>query len=133
MRNVVIVLAGAALLLAPLARGEDVQTLRNIGQGRALYLAHCTQCHGNDAKGGVKGPDLTVIVARDGSFNTLHVVNHITGRYTSGAPKSVMPRWITYFQYEHPRGEAFATVKAMQLTRYLEWVQRTGATTVPEE
>jgi len=62
MKRLIVVLAGAALLAAP-AVAQDTNTLKAIGQGRALYLVNCAGCHGADVKGATAGtnggiPDL---------------------------------------------------------------------------
>lgn len=126
--NRLVVLSGAALLLAPLARAEDANVLREIGKGRGLFLAHCTYCHGTDAKGGpavargrsVQAPDLTLVEARDGRFNSVHVSNHIRGQEKG----EVMANWVSHLAQEPPLiGEMGARVKVAWITRYLESIQ----------
>jgi mono/diheme cytochrome c family protein len=129
MRGLAVVLTGGALLLAPVAGARDEQTLRAIGEGRGLYLVHCTGCHGVDAKGAVAGtngalaPDLTLIEVRDGAFGSLHVAEHVGGGYSGKNPSRKMPLWVAHFRNEYPRGEGWAVVKVACLTRYLESVQ----------
>jgi mono/diheme cytochrome c family protein len=130
------VLAGAALLLALVARGQDAGDLFAIGHGRALYLTHCVGCHGAlglDASGNpVRGqedppaPDLALIVVRDGAFDVLHVANHIGGRTNALNPARTMPRWSKQLAVEWPADEAMAAVKVFWLTQYLESLQQTS-------
>lgn len=131
MRSAMIVLSGAAFL-APAAQAHDVSTLRAIGQGRALYLNHCTGCHGTDARGGfvetaaVQAPDLTRIADRDGAFDAVHVMNHVGGRFTA-KPGNPMPRWIYHLRADFPVGDGWADVKVYKLVKYLEWIQEPSA------
>lgn len=135
MRSAMIVLSGAAFLLAPVARTQDVETLRAMGKGRALYLVHCTECHGVDAKGGVVGtndieaPDLTLIEVRDGVFSTVHVANHVSGRHNGMSADRTMPVWVAHFKHESPMGDGWAQMKVMWLSRYLESIQETNGPT----
>lgn len=129
MTKLVIVLAGAALLAAP-ALAQDTNTLKAIGQGRALYLTHCAACHGPDAKGASVGtngsgiPDLTLIAVRDGEFRPLRVANHIVGRRDGMNDESAMPCWGAAFKDRWPQGEASAAVKVYKLSKYLAWAQQ---------
>jgi len=119
-----------ALLCADLAAGGDKNRLRAIGQGRALFLAHCASCHGADARGATPGtdggpPDLTRIEARDGAFDPVHVAKHVDGRRMDGARPRRMPHWGEQFARSWPRGEAWAAAQVWKLTRYLDFVQET--------
>jgi mono/diheme cytochrome c family protein len=133
MRGLAVVLAGGAILFAPAAGAQDEQALRAVGEGRGLYLVHCTGCHGIDAKGGVAAtngglaPDLTQIEVRDGGFSTLHVMHHVSGGYSGTDPNQRMPRWVVHFRNEQPMGEGWALVKVLSLTRYLESIQEPSA------
>ena len=100
-----------ALLAADASIAGDKNRLRAIGQGRALFLAHCASCHGADARGAATGanggaPDLTRIEARDGTFEPVHVAKHVDGRRLDGARPRRMPRWGEQFARSWPRGEA---------------------------
>lgn len=131
-RRIVVVVAGAALLAAAaLAQGPeswDKKTLKAAGEGRAVYLVHCTGCHGVDARGGMTGtnhvaaPDLTLIAVRDGGFDARHVAIHVDGRK---APRtSEMPCYGEHFRLaEWPSGEGHAAIRVHNLTHYLELVQ----------
>ena len=65
--------------------------------GAAVYEAYCAPCHGVAGRGnGPASPyldkpvaNLTLIAARDGRFDRVHVMSHIGGGYAM-AP---MPRW----------------------------------------
>ncbi len=74
MRIRIVVVAGAALLVAGWAGADERSSLQAIGEGRALYLVNCASCHGTDARG-LSGPNLTAISARDGVFDRRHVAN----------------------------------------------------------
>jgi mono/diheme cytochrome c family protein len=119
-----------ALLTADPAAAGDKNRLRAIGQGRALFLAHCAPCHGADARGaamaaGGDAPDLTRIEARDGAFDPVHVAKHVDGRRIDGTRPHRMPRWGEQFARSWPRGEAWAAAQVWTLTRYLDFVQET--------
>ena len=127
MKRLIVVLAGAALLAAP-AVAQDTNTLKAIGQGRAVYLVHCAGCHGVDVKGtpvGTNGgiPDLTLIAARDGGFRPVHVANHIAGRRDGMKDEGTMLCWANHFKNSWPRGEGWAAVEVYKLSKYLAFVQ----------
>jgi mono/diheme cytochrome c family protein len=128
MKRLIVVLAGAALLAAP-AFAQDNNTLKAIGQGRAVYLVHCASCHGADAKGtpagtnGGAAPDLTLIAARDGAFGPLHVSNHIAGRHDGVTSGKTMPCWRYHFQDSWPGGEGASAMRVYTLAKYLAFVQ----------
>ena len=117
----------AAAALAQGADGRDNKALKAIGEGRAVYLTHCTSCHGVNARGGMMGttgstvPDLTLIAARDGGFDSRHVAVRVDGRGlgTQGA----MPCWGKVFTREWPRTEAYAATRILAVTRYLDFIQ----------
>lgn len=132
MKKLIVVLAGAALLAAP-AMAQDNDTLKAIGQGRAVYLTNCAGCHGADAKGTTAGtnggiPDLTLIASRDGTFRAVHVANEITGRRDGLKPGTPMPCWGNAFKHRWPKGEGWAAVQVYKLTKYLEWAQEQAPT-----
>ena len=127
MKRLIVVLAGSALLAAP-ALAQDDATLKAIGEGRGLYLANCAACHGAHAKGDTTGtnggvPDLTLIALRDGAFEPVHVVNHVTGRRDGLKPVNGMPCWGPTFKQRWPRGEGAAALQVYKLTKYLAFVQ----------
>jgi mono/diheme cytochrome c family protein len=126
-----VVIAGLALVLAPGARAQNTIDLTAVGNGRALYVSHCVGCHGaygvdvNGSpveRGQVAGPDLARIAARDGSFNPLHVANHITG-IEGPNPHRTMPLWKSHLRDEWPADDRFVVVKVHWLTKYLDSVQ----------
>jgi mono/diheme cytochrome c family protein len=123
MRGKIVVLAGAALLMATVSGADDTNAnrLRAIGEGRALYLANCASCHGAYARGAT-APDLTASGARDGSFSALHVVNHIAGR-RDGFDNGTMPSWGRVYARRWPGGEGPALLQTWKLAKYLEFVQ----------
>jgi mono/diheme cytochrome c family protein len=127
MKQLIVVLAGAALLAAP-AAAQDTNTLKAIGQGRAIYLTHCAGCHGADVKGTTTGtnggiPDLTLIAARDGGFRPLHVASHVMGRRDGMKNEKTMPCWGGAFKDRWPQGEGAAALQGWKLAKYLAFVQ----------
>ena len=145
MKSFVIVLAGAALAVSAQAFAEDfdTNTLRAIGQGRALYLQHCASCHGTAAKGnaemafGTNGqtvtpPDLTALASRDGHFDGAHIRSHIQGR-TWGKCGVGMPCWQQVFRAAQQsfgatgQGDAHTFLQMWKLTKYVEFVQTHNA------
>lgn len=127
MKGQVVVLAGAALLLAALATAGEREDLRAIGEGRALYLTRCASCHGEDVRG-ASAPDLTTLGSREGPFRGVYVSTHITGR-RDGSDAEVMPCWGRVFAHEWPRGEGPALLKTWKLVKYLEFVQASPSET----
>jgi len=126
VRGQIVVLAGAAMLLATVAGAGEREQLRAIGEGRGLYLANCASCHGKDARGGA-APDLGTIGTRDGSFNVLHVANHIAGR-RDGRDNGTMPCWGRVLVRRWPGGEGPAALHTWKLAKYLEFVQAPATT-----
>jgi mono/diheme cytochrome c family protein len=121
MNSRIVVLAGAALLLATVAGADNGPQLKAIGEGRALYLANCASCHGKDARGAT-APDLTAIGTRDGSFSVRHVAVHVTGR-RDGFSRGPMPSWDRVLVDRWPGGEGPALLQTWKLAKYLEFVQ----------
>jgi mono/diheme cytochrome c family protein len=121
MNGKIVVLAGAALLVGTVSGADDTSQLRAIGEGRALYVAHCSSCHGADAKG-ASAPNLTAMGSRDGSFSALHAANHVTGR-RDGLDNGTMPCWGRVHVRRWPGGEGPAALRTWKLVKYLEFVQ----------
>jgi mono/diheme cytochrome c family protein len=128
-RRVTVGVAGAMLLAATAfaqAPDRDSKALKAIGEGRALYLTYCTACHGSDARGGPTGtnhqlaPDLTQIALRDGTFDEIHVSNHVGGAFSD---RREMPRYERFFARRSPDGGPYAASRIYCLTRYLDFVQ----------
>jgi mono/diheme cytochrome c family protein len=142
MKTGVVLLAGAAFFVAPLLSAQEAGERFALGQGRALYLTHCAGCHGAlgfDTKGqrvhlpggatnGGGAPDLARIQLRDGSFTSVHVARHVSGRECGLGSGPTMPCWKRHFENEWPTGEAMAAVKVYWLTKYLASNQETERT-----
>ncbi len=88
-----------------LANEKDQQYINSVARGYALYLANCSQCHGQNGQGGV-GPPLNdqaklynALTATGlpgtGHLNPNYLLTVLTvgGRYVCGDAKSVMPVW----------------------------------------
>jgi mono/diheme cytochrome c family protein len=137
MKRTVVLVAGAALLCATAARGADTNTLRAIGQGKAIYLTHCAPCHGADSSGtslgtnglDTAGPDLTILEKRDGRLDPVHVAVHIEGQ-PSGACTAAMPCWQQRFNRMNNGDRALTFLQIYKLAKYVEFVQG-GMPTVP--
>ena len=128
-RRVTVGVAGAMLLAATAfaqAPNRDTKALKAIGEGQGLYVTHCTACHGSDARGGPTGtnhqlaPDLTLIAVRDGTFDSVHIANHIGGAFSA---KREMPRYERFFASRRPDDRAYAATRVYCLTRYLDFIQ----------
>ena len=126
MTGKIVVLAGAALLVGTVSGADDTNRLRAIGEGRALFVAHCASCHGADARGAT-APDLTAMGSRDGSFSALHAANHVTGR-RDGFDNGTMPCWGRVHVRRWPGGEGPALLQTWKLAKYLEFVQAPATT-----
>ena len=130
MRLRIVVLTGAGLLAGSAALAQDRGTLKSIYEGRALYVAHCAGCHGNDARGvalgadGLRAPDLTGVAQRDSAFRPVHVASHISGRHDGDGATRTMPLWLRHLKEEWPAGDSVGQMKVAWLVEYLAAVQR---------
>jgi mono/diheme cytochrome c family protein len=136
--RVKILAIGAALLgLGTLAFADEYTKaeLRAIGEGRALYVKNCAGCHGALARGvserpaPAPGPDLTVIVVRDGGFEANHVRSHILFGdqpwYPTERDPGHMPAWGRALRAQHHGNEGKAACDVAKMIRYLEFIQAT--------
>jgi mono/diheme cytochrome c family protein len=132
------VAVGLALLgLGTLAFADEYTTseLKAIGEGRGLYLKNCMPCHGVAVKGTegnpqpTPGPDLTVIIVRDGRLDRLHLANHIRfgdqSWYASAPEPGQMPAWGRVLRARNLGNEGKAACDILKLVHYLEWLQET--------
>jgi cytochrome c oxidase cbb3-type subunit 3 len=55
--------------------------------GKLLFLDHCAECHGDDARGGRKGPSLRVADVRNATPGALFWL------LTNGVVRKKMPAW----------------------------------------
>jgi mono/diheme cytochrome c family protein len=131
-----VALAGVVLFATAVARTDEQDKLRSVGQGRALFLANCASCHGTDAKGGIRDlgprsseekvpvPDLTTIESRDGRFDARHVVRHVEGsdKRRSDQCTTGMACWQHVFSDQH--GADVARLRLFNLVNYLRSVQQ---------
>jgi mono/diheme cytochrome c family protein len=130
-----VVLAGLALLgLGTLGFADEytASELRAIGEGRGLYLKNCVACHGAMARGAAEnpdpapGPNLTIIVVRDGAFDRNHVLSHINfgGQPVSGPrPEGAMPAWGRVLRAKNFGDQGQAACDILKLVQYLEYIQ----------
>lgn len=58
-----------------------------LAAGRFLFEDHCSECHGDDAKGGRKGPNLRVAEVQNATPGTLFWL------LTNGVVRKKMPSW----------------------------------------
>lgn len=58
-----------------------------LAAGKLLFADHCAECHGDDAKGGRKGPSLRVSEVQNASPGTLFWL------LTNGVVRKKMPAW----------------------------------------
>ncbi len=134
MRQIILMVVGAALFAAPAAKAdEDTATLRAIGVGRGIYLTNCAQCHGTDARGAAlaephdgaatRAPDLTAIELRDGKFDSTRVTHYIAGEPWRGCT-SDMPCWQRLMGRGRWHTEAYAHQQISTLVEYLQFAQR---------
>ena len=72
----------AAVRQNPLENDPDA-----VAAGRLLFEDHCAECHGDDARGGRKGPSLRVSEVRNASPGTLFWL------LTNGVLRKKMPAW----------------------------------------
>ena len=131
-----VVAVGLALLgLGALGFADEftASQLRAIGEGRGLYLQNCVACHGVAARGVAEnptpapGPDLTIIVVRDGAFDRTHVMNHVVfGDQPLYAPRPEagrMPAWGRVIHDRNAGNDAQAACDMLKLVNYLEFIQ----------
>lgn len=58
-----------------------------VAAGKLLFANHCAECHGEDAKGGRKGPSLRVSDVQNATAGTLFWL------LTNGVVRKKMPAW----------------------------------------
>ena len=58
-----------------------------VAAGKLLFADHCSECHGDDAKGGRKGPSLRVSDVQNATPGTLFWL------LTNGVVRKKMPAW----------------------------------------
>jgi len=58
-----------------------------VAAGRKLFEQHCSECHGNDARGGKRGPNLRVRVVQDATPGAMFFI------LTNGVVRHGMPVW----------------------------------------
>jgi len=75
-----------------------------VAAGRLLFTDHCAECHGDDARGGRKGPSLRVSEVQNASPGTLFWL------LTNGAVRKKMPAW-----------SKLPEPQRWQLVRFLKW------------
>jgi len=133
MRMRVLGIALAVLALGSFAFGGEYakDDLRMIGEGRGLYLAHCSGCHGAALQGGEalapKAPALSPIDPARGGFSRSAVAAHVRFGYDrrlwqfTSREDGEMPR----FGSARAFGESDASrlLAIVKLTRYLEYAQ----------
>lgn len=130
VRAIVMLLATAG---AVSAQSADLEA------GKELFLNHCVQCHGADAKGdgpmaemlAISTPDLTGLSARnDGVFPTADVAQQIDGRARVMAHGGDMPLFGPFLETDQhiplrlPSGQTMLTgVPLANVIVYLESIQ----------
>lgn len=130
LRKIAMALAILGLGGAAFAQELSDKELRMIGEGKGLFLQQCASCHGSGATAaeptnGDPAPvtDLRRIVARDGRFDRLHVVNHIrfgTQSYHRSRPVAgEMPSWSRIRTADRTKAEC----EFQKIVRYLEFAQ----------
>ncbi len=58
-----------------------------LAAGKLLFEDHCSECHGDDARGGRKGPNLRVVDVQNATPGTLFWL------LTNGVVRKKMPAW----------------------------------------
>jgi mono/diheme cytochrome c family protein len=125
-----------AVTLAGAAAAQEV----DVQAGRDLYMAHCWQCHGQDASGNgpmaevlaITTPDLTRLAARnDGMFPLEAVARQIDGRDALIAHGGEMPIFgpfldsVKMVALRLPSGQPMMTgVPLANVVLYLESLQQ---------
>jgi mono/diheme cytochrome c family protein len=66
----------------PLANDVDA-----VAAGRILFAEHCAECHGQDAQGGKKAPNLHAVEVQEATAGTLYWI------LSNGVVRKGMPVW----------------------------------------
>lgn len=131
-------LVRAIVMLLATAGAVSAQSL-DVDAGKDLFMSHCVQCHGAEAKGdgpmadmlSISTPDLTGLTARnDGVFPTAKVAEQIDGRARVMAHGGDMPLFGPYLESDQhvplrlPSGQTMLTgMPLANVIVYLESIQ----------
>lgn len=112
----------------PAAPQPDRATTR-LEMGRQLYLTYCASCHGPDARGKGKAPDLTTIAKQHGGTFPWMLVYRIINGQLSGRAHGFpgMPAWGNVFRDDAAmdiNDRAAVEGRLMLLTGYLQSIQQ---------
>ncbi|MFN8095421.1 MAG: c-type cytochrome [Vicinamibacteria bacterium] len=110
---------GVKRVSAPRVRGVD---------GAVLYQAYCAACHGPAAQGdgpasrrlSAAVPDLTRIAARDGAYDSCHVLAHLQAKT---APPDTMANFHVIILGNYAGDHSAAQLAESNLARYVESLQ----------
>ncbi len=96
--------------------------------GATLFAENCAGCHGGDAMGSDRAPDLTGIAGRNGGvFPRAEVLSTIDGFHRSPAGGSEMPQWGLIFGDPTARvdvGDGIETPVSPELLAVMEHLER---------
>lgn len=121
-------LMSASVVAAPRIKPVPIKSLSTV-DGHAIYQRECAVCHGVDGDGdgiavaalGVPVPDLTLIAARDGRYDLLHVVRHLADPPAGSAH---MPDWDRLLRRAYSRNSGAAALAELNLAKYIGTLQR---------
>jgi mono/diheme cytochrome c family protein len=91
--------AATLTLVSSIQNGSEVNESENSGgpgvssAGAAVFMLHCTACHGINGEGANLNPDTQGPALRNNTFIQTHDIQTIQNTISNGRPGKIMPAW----------------------------------------